>query len=311
MKHAFIMDPLAQIKPWKDTTYLLIRACIERGHSVCHIDQRALWLAHTQLRAEADWLELDQRAHIPLRAARREEIELARCDAVWIRADPPFDRRYFYTTLLLDRLPAAVRVINRPCGIRNANEKLAALSHPHYSPPTLVTRDAQRIKDFARQHERITLKPIDGFGGRDIHFYRDGDDTRAPERATRDGHHMAIAQAYLPAARDGDKRILLLNGEPLGAILRVHAAGKELNNLDAGGTAHPADLTARDLEICAAIKPMLIKQGIFFAGIDIIGGMLIEINVTSPTGLQELCAFDEQMYHHRVVEAVERMVATG
>jgi len=303
------MDPLAQIKPWKDTSYFLIRACIERGHSACHLDQRALWLEHERLRAGVDWLKLDLQAKIPLRATRREEIELAECDVVWIRADPPFDRRYFYTTLLLDRLPAAVRVINRPSGIRNANEKLAVLAHPQYTPPTLVTCDAERIKSFARQHERITLKPIDGFGGRDIHFYRDGDDAYAPERATRESHHLAIAQAYLPAARDGDKRILLLNGEPLGAILRVHAAGRELNNLDAGGTAHPSELTPRDREICAAIKSMLIEQGIFFAGIDIIGGMLIEVNVTSPTGLQELCAFDEEMYHHRIVEEVERNVA--
>ena len=306
MKHAFLMDPLAGIKPWKDTTYFLIRACMERGHDVCHIDQRALWLAHEKPRAAVDWLELDPDAEIPLRAVRREEIDLAQCDAVWIRTDPPFDRRYFYTTLLLDRLPASARVVNRPSGIRNLNEKLGALAHPQYTPPTIVTRDAARIEDFARQHERITLKPVDGFGGRDILFYRAGEDPAIPSRATRDGAHITIAQAYLPAAKDGDKRILLLNGEPLGAILRLHAEGKELNNLDAGGAAHPSELTPRDLEICAALKPSLVAQGIFFAGIDIIGGMLIEINVTSPTGLQELCAFTGEKFHHRIVEALER-----
>lgn len=311
MKHAFIMDALAGIKPWKDTTYFLARACIERGHEVCHIAPESLWLAHDRVRAQADWLQLDLQKKIPLLAKTRAEIDLAEVDAIWIRTDPPFDRRYFYVTLMLDRVPQHVRIINRPAGIRNANEKFAALAFPEYTPPTLVTREAERIKTFARDFDRITLKPIDGFGGRDIRFYRSGGDDRILERATRDGHHWTIAQQYLPAARDGDKRVLLLNGEPLGAILRVHAIGEEINNLDAGGVAHPSELTARDRKICAALKPKLIEQGIFFAGIDIIGGMLIEVNVTSPTGLQELCAFDEEPYHHYIIAVLEKECARG
>jgi len=221
-------------------------------------------------------------------------------DAVWIRTDPPFDRRYFYATLLLDYLPATTRVVNRPSGIRNWNEKLAALHYPQFAPATLVTNDAARLDAFAKQHGRIVIKPVDGFGGKGIVFYGGDGDAATIDTAGR----WVIAQQYLPAARDGDKRILLLDGEPLGAILRVHADGEELNNLDAGGSAHPAELDSSDREICAALKPGLIEQGIRFAGIDIIGGRLIEVNVTSPTGLQELCRFTGENHHHRIVEAL-------
>ena len=146
---------------------------------------------------------------------------------------------------------------------------------------------------------------MDGFGGKGIVFYQPGDDIEILHQSTRNGSHWVIAQEYLTAASEGDKRILLLNGEPLGGILRVHADGVELNNLDAGGTANPTELTERDLEICAAMKPGLIEQGVFFAGIDIIGGMLIEVNVTSPTGLQELSRFSDTPFHHQIIEALE------
>ena len=317
MKHAFIMDPLEKVKPWKDTTYFLMLACLERGHQICYLDQRALWLDHNQVRAPVTWLEVDpdpdpdpikhKRKHkpLPFRVSRKEDIALEETNAVWIRTDPPLDRRYFYTTLLLDYLPDTTRVLNRPSGIRNWNEKLSALAFPEHTPPTRVTNDFKRITDFARQHDRITLKPVDGFAGKGIVFYRAGDDEQIVRKATHDGRHWVIAQAYLPAAHEGDKRILLLNGEILGGILRLHADGMELNNLDAGGTAHPLELTQCDYEICAAVKPGLIEQGVFFAGIDIIGDRLIEVNVTSPTGLQELCRFNDEDYHHRIIAALE------
>ncbi len=232
-------------------------------------------------------------------------INLGDMDAVWIRTDPPFDRRYFYTTLFLDNLPEGTRVLNRPSGIRNWNEKLAALHYPEFTPKTVVTRDINQIKLLAERHQKITVKPIDGFGGKGIIFYADGDDENQIRDATRQGSHWVIAQEYLSAASLGDKRILLLNGEPLGGILRLHAEGVELNNLDAGGSANPTVLDQRDLEICSAMKEGLIEQGEFFAGIDIIGGMLIEVNVTSPTGLQELCRFNKENYHHQIIAALE------
>ena len=230
---------------------------------------------------------------------------MASMDAIWVRTDPPLDRRYFYTTLMLDHLPESTRVINRPQGIRNFNEKLAALHFPDYTPRTRVTSSAAVIQEMARECGRVTIKPIDGFGGKGIVFFNDGDDISLAEEATHQGRHWVICQEYLPAAKDGDKRILLLNGDPLGAILRVHADGEELNNMDAGGTANPSTLTERDHEIVAALKPSLVEEGVFFAGIDIIGDMLIEVNVTSPTGLQEMSRFDGEDYHHQIIQALE------
>ncbi len=309
MKHAFIMDPLAKVKPWKDTTWFLMRACAERGHEVCWLEQRALWLKHDQLRAEVEWLDFDlnlgHEEEFPPRARQPEDIALAQTDVVWLRTDPPLDRRYLYTTLLLDYLPNSTRVINRPSGIRNWNEKLAALNCPQHTPPTVVTNNCARILAFAREYRRIILKPIDGFAGRGIVFYRHGEDEQVVRKAAHEGRHWIIAQAYLPSVSEGDRRILLLNGEPLGGILRLNADGSDIHNLDAGGNAHPLELNDRDRELCAALKPALLEQGIFFAGIDIIGGMLIEVNVTSPTGLQELCRFSGKDQHHRIIAALE------
>ncbi len=305
MKHAFIMDPLESVKPWKDTSYFLMLACIERGHQVCHLDQQQLWLDHDDLKATVAWVDVHDKTDQPFTVSRQESISLSEVDVVWVRTDPPFDRRYFYTTLMLDYLPAGTRVLNRPEGIRNWNEKLAALYYPDYTPRTRVTADVDVILSMAEESGRVTVKPIDGFGGKGIIFYDRGEDHSKILEATHAGRHWVIAQEYLPAAAEGDKRVLLLDGKPLGVILRVHAEGVELNNMDAGGTANPATLNDRDLEICAALEPGLVEQGIFLAGIDIIGGQLIEVNVTSPTGLQEMSRFDQADYHHQIISALE------
>ena len=299
------MDPLEGVKAWKDTSYFLMLACGQRGHEVCYLDQRDLWLEHDDLYATVRWLQVNEDVDNPFTLLREESVAMASMDAIWVRTDPPLDRRYFYTTLMLDHLPESTRVINRPQGIRNFNEKLAALHFPDYTPRTRVTSSAAVIQEMARECGRVTIKPIDGFGGKGIVFFNDGDDISLAEEATHQGRHWVICQEYLPAAKDGDKRILLLNGDPLGAILRVHADGEELNNMDAGGTANPSTLTERDHEIVAALKPSLVEEGVFFAGIDIIGDMLIEVNVTSPTGLQEMSRFDGEDYHHQIIQALE------
>lgn len=299
------MDPLGSVKPWKDTTYFLMRACVERGHTVGYADPGWLSLRHDEPYSRIQWLDVRDDHDVPFTVLSDETVPLSRADAVWLRTDPPFDRGYLYTTLLLDFLPPTTRVINRPQGVRDWNEKLAALAFPRYTPRTLVSNSAEEILAFADRIGRITVKPVDGHGGKGIVFFSPGEDPSPLEAATRAGRHWVVSQEYLPAAREGDKRILLLQGDPLGSILRVHAEGVELNNLDQGGSAQPVDLTPRDREICAELKPALVSRGIFFAGIDVIGGQLIEVNVTSPTGLQEMSRFSGEPLHHRIISALE------
>ncbi len=299
------MNPLDGVKAYKDTSYFLMLAATQRGHKVCYLDQNSLWLDHATLKAKVTWLSVNENLENPFTVLQPETISMETMDAVWIRTDPPFDRRYFYTTLLLEHLPESTRVLNRPQGIRNWNEKLAALYFAEFTPLTRVTNDVGLIMDMAAELGRVTVKPIDGFGGKGIVFYQSGEDPEILNHATHQGRHWVICQQYLTAAAQGDKRILLLNGEPLGGILRLHADGAELNNMDAGGSAHPLELQAPDLAICAALKPRLLEQGVFFAGIDIIGDKLIEVNVTSPTGLQEMSRFDGVDYHHQIIAAIE------
>ncbi len=307
MNIAFVMDALEGVKAYKDTTYYLMLAARQREHSVFYLDQHDLYLRHAAVYARV--IEVDVHADVdrPFTQLHDESLCLESMDVVCIRTDPPFDRTYMYATLLLDLLPAKTWVVNRPSSLRNWNEKLAALEFPELSPPTLVSNHPDDIKEFAAGYERIVLKPLDGHGGQGIHFLeRDANDTDAViATATHDGAHWVEVQAYLPAANDGDKRILLLDGDPLGGILRVHADGVELNNLDAGGTAQPCELTEQDREICARLKPALQREGVVFCGIDVIGGRLIEINVTSPTGLQELCHFSGLDHHHTIIARLE------
>jgi len=307
MKFAFLMDSLSSVKAFKDTTYYLMLAAKERGHEVFHFDQPDLYVEHDQVFAKLTLLDVLSDIDNPFVLLEKRAIDLAEMDVVFVRTDPPFDRSYFYSTLLLDLLPAGTKVVNRPSGLRNWNEKLSALFFPDLTPKTVVTKDAADIKNFSAKVGRITLKPVDGHGGKGIHFLNHGD-THLDEivaKSTHSGSRWIIAQEYLAEATEGDKRILLLNGEPLGGVLRLHPEGQELNNLDAGGSAHPVQLNERDLEICARLKAPLLEQGIFFSGIDVIGSMLTEINVTSPTGLQELCRFSGIDFHHQIVRQLE------
>lgn len=307
MKISFIMDPLEGVKPWKDTSYYLMLAARQRGHEVSFINSATLSLDHNRVTARCLWVDVTPDHERPFRVLTQSREPLDRSDVVMVRTDPPFDRRYFYLTLMLDMLPVSTRVINRPSTLRDWNEKLAALYFPKLTPQTLVSCQQQEIIDFISTHGRTTLKPVDGHGGKGVVFVSEDDPQRDQLvlESTHGGQRWVIAQRYLPEASDGDKRILLLDGEPLGAILRVHAEGEELNNLDAGGTAHKATLDERDLEICRALKPALKEKGVYFAGIDIIGGQLIEVNVTSPTGLQELSRFNSEDYHHQVIAGLE------
>ena len=307
MKHAFIMDPLERVKAYKDTSYFLMLAACERGHQVYYLDAGDLYVKNSSVIATAQRVNVQDDPQVPFQPESAEPVLLADMDAVWIRTDPPVDRAYFYMTMLLDLLPAHVKVVNRPSTIRDWNEKLAALQYPQFIPATMVARHSAQIIDFVHQHGRTTLKPIDGHGGAGIIFVdaEQADLESQIRLVTHGDSHWVIVQQYLDAAKEGDKRILLLNGEPLGAILRLHAEGVELNNLDQGGEALASKLLDRDREICAGLKADLVSRGVVFAGIDVIGGMLIEINITSPTGLQEMSRHDNRSYHKEIIASLE------
>lgn len=307
LKIAFIMDPLTSVKPHKDTSFFLMTAASERGHHLFALEHRGLRVRGDRLFAFMREVEVMDRPVDPFKVLSEETRDLSDMDVVFVRTDPPFDRRYLYTTLFLDLLPSSTLVINRPQGLRDCNEHLAALFFPDLGPRTLVTSDTDEILRMLSEVERLTLKPIDGHGGRGIRFLEPGQKDAAEQIRvmTGQGSQWIIAQEYVPRAREGDKRILLLDGEPLGAILRVHAPDQELNNLDAGGTAHPVALNSRDREICRRLKPFLVRHGLVFTGIDVLGDQLIEINVTSPTGLRELARFTGREVHHEILASVE------
>jgi glutathione synthase len=307
VKHAFIMDPLERVKAYKDTSYFLMLAADQRGHEVFYLNAVDLALNHDRVMASLQRLRVNDNVDNPFVVEPARWQMLDEMDVVWIRTDPPVDRSYIYATLLLDLLPEHVRVVNRPSTIRDWNEKLAALRYPDWTPRTLVARDNRHIRAFIEKFSRVTIKPIDGHGGSGIIFVTaaDSDFDLKINKATHQGRHWVIVQEYLEAAHDGDKRILLLDGEPLGAILRLHADDAELNNLDQGGTAVATSLTDRDRVICRALGDDLRGHGVVFAGIDVIGGMLIEVNITSPTGLQEMTRFDGRRYHEEVIASLE------
>ena len=307
MKHAFIMDPLDRVKPSKDTSYFLMLAAQERGHDVYHVNPSHLSIDNGRVITKLVQVQVNQSHLKPFVILRTGWEYLDDVDVVWIRTDPPVDRGYFYATLLLDFLPSTVRVINRPSTIRDWNEKLAALKYPDWTPSTMVACDIESIINFSKEYKRLTIKPLDGHGGNGIIFVRSSDQDliKKIQMATNGGKHWVIVQEYLEAAQEGDKRILLLNGKPIGAMLRLHKEGHELNNLDQGGTPIRSTLDSSDHNICETLENDLRKNGVVFAGIDIIGGRLIEINITSPTGLQEMARFDERSYHHDVIKSLE------
>lgn len=311
MRCVFLMDPMESVKVYKDTTYFLMVAAETLGHRIYHMLPQDLHVRGGRVLGSVTHLTVHDNGTPPFREIERDSVPLDEMDLIMIRPDPPFDRRYLYLTLILDLLPPKVVVVNRPQGLRDWNEKLAALKFTDLGPRTLVSADPNAILEFISQvGGRITLKPVDGFGGRGIFFLGPDDPNRDQivNLMTGKGRRFMIAQEYLEAARDGDKRILLLNGEPLGAILRLHPPEKEINNLDAGGTALQVEMTDRDREICRRLRPHLLANGLVFVGIDVIGDRLVEINVTSPTGLRELADFSEQALHLRVMQALEDLV---
>jgi len=237
-----------------------------------------------------------------------EELDLASVDVVLMRQDPPFDMAYITATHLLEHIQPRVLVVNDPASVRNAPEKLLVTQFPDLMPPTLITRDRQAILAFRAEHRDIIVKPLFGNGGAGVFRLRPDDEnlTALLEMFGAASREPVMVQRYLPEVRAGDKRIVLIEGEPAGAVLRVPASGEARANLHVGGTAARTTLTAREHDICAAIGPMLRERGLIFVGIDVIGDYLTEINVTSPTGIQEINRLDGVTLETQVWDAIER-----
>jgi len=310
MNFIFLMDPLETVKMEKDTSFILMLGAQRKGHRVYYLPHGGIILKNDKIFFHATEVFVQQVAAQPF--VLKEKVVLAsdEVDAVFIRTDPPFDAAYLLNTWLLERLPSHIPMINSPAGIRTVNEKLWATQFTSLIPRTLVTQNLEEILKFLKEEKEIILKPTDGFGGSSVFQIRQGDTNTnvIVETVTQRGDSYVIAQQYIPQAKQGDKRILLLDGEPLGAVLRLHAPDDHRNNFFSGGKPGPTEITPRDREIIAVLKPHLKKLGLFFVGIDIIGDYLIEVNVTSPTCLQEMNYFSGEHLEDKVMEFVENLV---
>jgi glutathione synthase len=308
---AFLMDPIGGIDIAKDTTFALMLEAQRRGHRVLYLEQGDLEVDDGKVCAHVREITLrrEQGNHAELGPAHSVVLD-DRVDVVFQRKDPPVDADYITATQILTLCKCAL-VLNRPAGILSANEKLYALHFPQLMAETRVTRHIPELIDFmAKVGGEMIVKPLSGRGGEGI-FHVRGDDRNLSsilEQSTRFGTQWTMAQRYLPEVRAGDKRILLLEGEPLGALLRVPAERETRANLHVGGRAVATTLDADDRRITDALRPWLERDGLFFVGIDVIGGRLTEVNVTSPTGLQEINTLDGVSLESRVLERVEARI---
>lgn len=311
-RFAFIMDPIQDVLIDKDTTFVFMLEAQRRGHELAYIEMGDLFIERTRPMARTRRLELRREEGRHFSFLGQTVEPLGRFDAVFMRKDPPFDIAYLHATQLLDLAQdEGAVVLNNPGGLRAANEKLFALNFSAVIPPTLVSQDAERLKAFLEElGGEMIIKPVDGHGGAGIFYVQRGDRNLNSilETATRQGREPIIAQQYLPAVRQGDKRLIVLNGEPLGCTLRVPRADEHRGNIHVGGTCVKAAVTPRDREICALVGPRLRREGLYFVGLDIIGEYLTEVNVTSPTGVQEIDRLDHVCLEAAVIDFAEQQV---
>lgn len=307
MKIAFQMDPIGAVNINADSSFRLAEEAQARGHELFYYGPDQLAYQEGRITARGHDMTVQRVVGNPAVLGPMREVDLADFDVVWLRQDPPFDMHYITSTHLLDRLKGQTLVVNDPFWVRNYPEKLLVLNFPELTPPTAIARDLETIRAFKARHGDIILKPLYGNGGAGV-FRLDENDRNLSslhELFVGFSREPLIVQKYLPDVRNGDKRVILVDGEAVGAINRVPAEGEVRSNMHVGGRPEKIGLTERDREICATIGPLLREKGQVFVGIDVIGDYLTEINVTSPTGIQELERFDGVNIAGRIWEAIE------
>ena len=307
LKVAIQMDPIGPIDIHADSTFRIAEEAQARGHSLFYYTPDKLAYREGKVTARGWPLTVQRVVGDHFTLGDEIEVDLVDYDVVWLRQDPPFDMGYITTTHILDMIHPKTLVVNDPFWVRNYPEKLLVLTFPELTPPTMIARDLDTLKSFRATHGDVILKPLYGNGGAGVFKLKQDDSNLASLHEMFSGinREPLIMQKFLPDVSKGDKRVILVNGEPVGAINRVPAAGETRSNMHVGGKPEKVALTDRDLEICAAIGPLLREKGQIFVGIDVIGDWLTEINLTSPTGIQELERFDNVNITAKIWEAIE------
>ncbi|MEX2523789.1 MAG: glutathione synthase [Gammaproteobacteria bacterium] len=292
MKLGVVMDPISGIKTYKDSTFAMMLAAQKRGLDLYYMEQHDLYIEDSTARARTRTVTVEDNTRDWFRLGEEQARNLADFDAILMRVDPPFNMEYIYTTYILELAQRdGTLVVNDPSGLRDANEKMMINFFPECIAPTLVSRSLQQIREFTEQHGEVVIKPLDGMGGISVFRSRKGDPNLSViiETLSDKETRYIMTQAYIPAINEGDKRILLIDGEPVDyALARVPAEGDLRGNLAAGGTGRGVALSERDRWICDQVAPRLKEMGLIFVGLDVIGDYLTEINVTSPTCIREL-----------------------
>ena len=308
LKVAIQMDPIELVDIDADSTFRLAEEAQIRGHELFYYTPNKLILENGIVFAKGSKLKVKRIKGDHFTLEKEILVNLSDFDVVWLRQDPPFDMGYITYTHMLDRLGSNTLVVNDPFWVRNYPEKLLVLNFPDLTPPTVIARDITALKEFKEKHKDIIIKPLYGNGGAGV--FRLGPDDKnissLHELFSGINNEPLIAQKFLPDVSKGDKRIILVDGEPVGAINRVPAKGETRSNMHVGGRPEKIELSQRDLEICARIGPLLKEKGQIFVGIDVIGNWLTEINVTSPTGIQELERFNKENIAELIWEAIEK-----
>ncbi len=308
LKVAFQMDPIEPVNIDADSTFVLAMEAKERGHKLYHYLPQDLSFRDGKVVAEVRELDVRREYGNHFTLGEPQATDLSEMDVVWLRQDPPFDMSYLSTTYLLELIHPKTLVVNDPTEVRNAPEKLSITHFSHLLPPTLITRNVAEIKAFREEHKDIIVKPLFGNGGEGVFHLKPGDENLGSllEMFFARSRDPLMIQRYVPEIKKGDKRIIIVDGEPIGGINRIPEKGEARANMHAGGKAEKVGLTDREIAICDELRPFLKERGMIFVGIDVIGDYMTEINVTSPTGLQELRKFDGTNGEGLIWDAIER-----